>query len=112
MIVRLASVDPSSTRISSFSGHVCESPLSIACATQRSALKQGIRMDTTGAISLEFGWIRAAEHAAKPRAHQSVQSSERQSGWNKKAIRKERPQHMQPRTLSRLNECPAGCEEQ
>jgi len=46
MIVRLASADPSSTRITSLARHVCENALSIACATQRSALKQRIRIET------------------------------------------------------------------
>src|SRR5262249_23061824 len=43
----LSSVEPSSTTITSFSGHVWASALSMACATHGFALKQGMRIETS-----------------------------------------------------------------
>src|SRR5712692_4839100 len=55
MIPRLRSVDPSSTTMTSFAGHVWDSALSIVCSIQRSALQTGIRMETSG-LKVPLTW--------------------------------------------------------
>src|SRR5438105_15778944 len=52
MMSRLPSVEPSSTTMTSVSGPVCASALSIASVTRCAALKQGTRIETSGLILL------------------------------------------------------------